>query len=423
MIGVLYTSRDEWIVREFFELFKTPWEPYACDVDYDAVLVSSGNIPRDSSAKVIIVYGSSIRDRDVQPVPRQTGADCIWLQREDLELPIYSDVAALPPSDDCFLRSKVGGASVGVVFQAQDRGIICVGYDLFDEVAILLTKGQPACNATSPTLELHISILRDCLISMGISFIEIPPAAYGFDFAASVTHDVDFVGIRDHKFDHTMWGFVYRASIGALVSLAKGRSTWKRCIENWKALASLPFVYLGICGDFWIEFDRYCEIERGLNPTYFFIPFRDEPGTWNGRPAPSRRAAKYDIREVGDWVRKLAKQGCEIGLHGLNAWRDTESALREKARLSEVVESPIGVRMHWLYTDQGSSKALQNADFVYDSTCGYNDGIGFRAGTAQGFCPPHAPGFLELPLVVQDTAMFYPNRMNLSEVEAMKRCD
>jgi|SRR5579862_5881079 len=424
MIGVACNSYEAPAVLEFFELFKTPWERYRPNGHYDVLIATITNVPTDSDAELLIIYGTAGTgfDKSSGRLEKSEAAGCTWVQGNGFELPIYGEVAVFSRGGQSPLQLKHGDDSVVAWLDNGDRHIVRIGYDLFDEVGLLLSKGQPPGNAAIPTLEIHIAILRECIRNAGIPFLEILPVPYGCDFAVSLTHDVDFVGIRDHKFDHTMWGFVYRASIGALVSLAKGRSTWKRCIENWKALASVPFVYLGICEDFWIEFDRYCEIERGLNPTYFFIPFRDEPGTWNGRPAPSRRAAKYDIREVGDWVRKLAKQGCEIGLHGLNAWRDTESALREKARLSEVVESPIGVRMHWLYTDQGSSKALQNADFVYDSTCGYNDGIGFRAGTAQGFCPPHAPGFLELPLVVQDTAMFYPNRMNLSEVEAMNRC-
>ena len=48
--------------------------------------------------------------------------------------------------------------------------------------------------------------------------------------------------------------------------------------------------------------------------------------------------------------------------------------------------------------------------------------MGFRAGTAQTFCPPSADYLLELPLSIQDTALFYPDRMDLSEAEALESC-
>ena len=38
MIGVIANSSDECVVREFFELFKTPWEFYRADRRYDVVL-------------------------------------------------------------------------------------------------------------------------------------------------------------------------------------------------------------------------------------------------------------------------------------------------------------------------------------------------------------------------------------------------
>jgi len=128
------------------------------------------------------------------------------------------------------------------------------GYDLFGEVAFLLTEGQPVENALIPTLELHISLLRDWIVSAGIPLVEIPPVPWGYRFIACLTHDVDFVGIRRHKLDHTFWGFVSRALFGSLVACIKGRSSLVRLTRNWLAVASLPLVYLGLLNDFWDQF-------------------------------------------------------------------------------------------------------------------------------------------------------------------------
>ena len=78
--------------------------------------------------------------------------------------------------------------------------------------------------------------------------------------------------------------------------------------------------------------------------------------------------------------------------------------------------------MHWLYWKEASPKVLEDAGFTYDSTFGYNDAIGFRAGTTQPFCPLGAERLLELPLNIQDSAMFYSDRMMLSETEALNAC-
>jgi hypothetical protein len=48
--------------------------------------------------------------------------------------------------------------------------------------------------------------------------------------------------------------------------------------------------------------------------------------------------------------------------------------------------------------------------------------LGFRAGTTQPFLPLGAAHMLELPMNIQDTAMFYPSRMNLSESKALDSC-
>jgi hypothetical protein len=308
-------------------------------------------------------------------------------------------------------------------FDHADQAVVRIGYDLFQEVKFLLSQGQPPENAHIPTLELHISLMRSTMVNAGIAFVEIPPVPAGYEFMACMTHDVDFTGIREHKFDSTMWGFIYRALVGSFVAAMRGRMAWSKCWTNWKAAFSLPLVYCGLKDDFWLEFDRYMEIEKELGSTFFFIPFKDRPGTRDGRAVPKRRGAKYDLSQITDQVRNLVNNGCEVGLHGIDAWQDSAKAQVEAAPIRDLVgRSEIGIRMHWLYFDQNSPKALEEAGFSYDSTFGYNDAVGFRGGTAQVFSIPPADTFLELPLTIQDTALFYPGRMHLTEADAMESC-
>ena len=55
---------------------------------------------------------------------------------------------------------------------------------------------------------------------------------------------------------------------------------------------------------------------------------------------------------------------------------------------------------------------------AYDSTVGYNETVGYRAGTTQVFKPLQASRLLELPQHVMDTALFYRAHLGLSQREA-----
>ena len=320
------------------------------------------------------------------------------------------------------IRSKQTSEMVGSVVAGAEHLTVRIGFDLFSEVAFLLSEGQPAENARFPTLDNHISVLRTIMGSLEVPFVEVPPVPPGYDFMGCLTHDVDFVGVRDHKCDHTMWGFLYRSSVGSLLNALAGRLPWSKCLQNWAAAFSLPLVHIGLLEDFWLEFDRYTEIEKEFGST-FFLPFKDVAGTLGPTPASNRRAAKYDLTEIKEQIAELVRNGCEVGLHGIDAWQDVQSAQSERSRICQVTgQSNLGTRMHWLYWKESSPKTLEDAGFTYDSTFGYNDAVGFRAGTTQPFRPLGAEHLLELPLNIQDSAMFYSNRMMLSESEALDAC-
>ena len=70
--------------------------------------------------------------------------------------------------------------------------------------------------------------------------------------------------------------------------------------------------------------------------------------------------------------------------------------------------------MHWLYYDQQSPVALEQAEAVYDSTIGYKETVGYRAGTTQVYKPLQVTRLLELPMHVMDTALFYPAYLGFS---------
>ena len=294
-----------------------------------------------------------------------------------------------------------------------------VGFDLFEEIEELLRRGQPVGYAQIPTLDLQIALLRDLIVSRSIPLSEIPPVPSGYSFIVCLTHDVDNFGVTNHRFDHTIAGFIYRALVGSLVGFCTGGKSVRQLVTNWKAVFSLPFVYLGMAKDFWKALDQYSRIENGLPSTFFVIPRKDDPGRDAGSPAHKWRAARYELAEIAEQVQRLVSAGCEIGLHGIDAWCDVEKGRAELEAIRKVTsESEIGVRMHWLYFDEHAPALLEKAGFSYDSTVGYNETVGYRAGTTQAFRPLNADRLLELPMHVMDTALFYPAHMDLAPKQA-----
>ena len=422
MIGVIANQAEHEVVREFFELFKTPWEFARKTRRYD-VLLCCGAEPADRNADVVVIYSDgSIGGEKRIETGKQPNAGGTLVYRNK-RLPIYGSTNLSLGGNSDLLRDESSRESV-VQLERSVKGRRCrVGYNLFGEVRTLLTTGQPAANASIPALELHVAVLRELITTCGVSQLEVPPVPEGFNFIVCLTHDVDHPSIRRHKFDHTAFGFLYRATVGSLRDAFRGRMTFRALLENWEAVLKVPFVYLGLAKDFWLTFaERYLEIEGGVPSTFFVIPFAGRPGKPVDARRNERRGAGYGASDVSDAIAKLQQAGCEVGLHGIDAWTDPTAAREELREIRELTgRSQVGVRMHWLYFDQNSATVLEEAGASYDSTCGYNETIGYRAGTTQVYKPLGTSRLLELPMHAMDTALFYPSYLDCSAVDVRQR--
>ncbi len=424
MIGVSFRDEQRPAVEEFFELFKTPWEPYRPQGVYHTLLVAADLPVPDTAARLVVVLGQAPRADDAAlDVEQAVSLATTSLKLDIGTLPLYGGVMGLRPGTQPEEAIFGVDGTFGVRRTLAGRQVWRVGYDLFEEVRILLGRGQPLESADSPTLDLHVELLRRWMRSAGVSFVEIPPVPAGYQFAVSLTHDIDFVGIRRHKFDHTMFGFLYRATVGGLIQLAKGRQSLRNTWRNLVAVLKLPLVWLGVARDFWMQFDVYRDIERGLAPTYFFIPFRGRAGDKVNAPHAERRAGPYDLAEVASLIRELKGEGCEVGVHGIDSWHDADKGREELSRIAEHKgDRDMGIRMHWLLQDERTPRVLEQAGYVYDSTSGYNDEVGYRAGTHQVFRPLDCTRLLEMPMHIQDGALFYAGKLALPESTAWLRC-
>ncbi|HET9474873.1 MAG TPA: hypothetical protein VFO82_13330 [Steroidobacteraceae bacterium] len=424
MIGVSFRDEQRPAVEEFFELFKTPWEPFRPQGTYHTLLVAAGRPVPDVPARLVVIFGATPRaeDQRLDATPRAT-LPTTELTTDVGVLPLYGGAMGLEPGAPPAETLWGADGTFGLRRSSPGRHVWRLGYDLFDEVRILLGRGQPLEKAGMPSLDLHVELLRGWMRAAGASFIEIPAVPAGHRFAVALTHDIDFVGIRRHKFDHTMFGFLYRATAGGLLQFAKGRQSLRNTWRNLVAVFKLPFVWLGVARDFWMQFDAYRQIERGLAPTYFFIPFRGRAGQKVNAPHAARRAGPYDLAEVAGLIRELKAEGCEVGVHGIDSWHDAARGREELARVAEHKgDREIGIRMHWLLQDEGTPRVLEQAGYLYDSTSGYNDEVGYRAGTHQVFRPLDCTTLLEMPMHIQDGALFYAGKLALPESVAWQRC-
>ncbi len=239
----------------------------------------------------------------------------------------------------------------------------------------------------------------------------------GARFAVALTHDVDDLRL-----------FSLRE---AWRQLRQARSPSSYAFRGGISLALRTLRHAGRGPDPYWSFDRWVALEErfGFRSSFYFCA-----------PAPGRRHeydATYGLDDpiafegralrTRDLLRALADRGYDVGLHGAyHSHRDAAELAREKAQIEAATGRPLaGTRQHYLRFDVAKTwEAQEAAGFAYDTTLGYNEAIGFRAGIAAPFHPwdaarrkPH--GLLELPLTVMDGALF--RSLGLTGEEAARR--
>ncbi|MGE3540969.1 MAG: polysaccharide deacetylase family protein [Candidatus Tectimicrobiota bacterium] len=123
----------------------------------------------------------------------------------------------------------------------------------------------------------------------------------------------------------------------------------------------------------------------------------------------------YDVhvRLIAEALRRLHRDTWEVGLHGsYTASRTPGRLAAERSTLEQLLGAPvIGHRQHYLHFHPAQLFGeAEQAGFSYDSSVGYNDCSGPRAGTLFPYRPynieavrPHQ--LWEIPFVVMDTTL------------------
>lgn len=129
----------------------------------------------------------------------------------------------------------------------------------------------------------------------------------------------------------------------------------------------------------------------------------------------------YDLamKPVREVLSCLRNAGMELGVHpGYDTFGGSRRLADEVGRIREVIgESLVGGRQHFLRWHPCTWCDWEKLGLAYDSTVGFSDHIGFRAGT----CVPYRPwslelnreiALLEIPLLAMDVTLAYYMRLS-----------
>jgi len=158
-----------------------------------------------------------------------------------------------------------------------------------------------------------------------------------------VSHDVDHITAWEHKKDLLIPKFLIRGLIEygmKAISLSELMSRFASLIHNrWQNLEEL------------IAFNKSNNI-----PATFFI------GVNNGK------GLSYSQKKAAYWIRKISAEGFNVGVHGivfdnLNGMRTEHDSFKNISGLANV-----GIRMHYLRTNQNTLRYLNRSGYRYDSS-------------------------------------------------------
>ena len=222
----------------------------------------------------------------------------------------------------------------------------------------------------------------------------------GRDLRVNISHDIDNIGLP----------FSFRTAVGHTIRRHKPSATLRDMLA-W--VPGLNPAYLQAVHDV-----VALSLDRGIGPAVY----------WKG----TRSSAHYDpyhpkVKRMVTW---LQQNKVELGVHpGYDTFRSPEKLRKEILTVREVLGvQPIGGRQDYLRWCPDTWLDWENCGLTYDSSVGFADHIGFRAGT----CFPYRPWLFtlnreahltELPLIIMDITM--PGYMDLTpeqSLEAINEC-
>jgi hypothetical protein len=229
-------------------------------------------------------------------------------------------------------------------------------------------------------------------------------------FTVALTHDVD-----------TPWRWTRIGVRGAAARVKRNvlQARLAPAVREATALAVAPVHRLRGTDPNW-RFEEIVaeERRRGAHGSTFFVLAAHHD------PHDGAAPASYDELRPR-LVETILGTGAEVGLHGSYIAADDPARLaREKETLERLAGPVEGHRYHYLRGDP--HRNIANLDFRYDTTLGFPDAVGFRAGIARPFRPwdfeRDVPAdVLEIPLAAMDATLAEERYLGLSAKRAEPR--
>jgi len=239
-----------------------------------------------------------------------------------------------------------------------------------------------------------------------------PPRWGGARFAVAITHDVD-----------VPWRWTRLGIRGSAARLRDDARAGRggAALREARALSAVPWHKVRGTDPNW-RFERIFRIERTRTQgsTFFLLAGHRHPADGAVPEAYERLRPRL--------VDLLREGGGEIGLHGsYTAARDFQRLAEEKGRLEELAGPLAGQRYHYLRVDPlANLTPLADLGFAYDTSLGFADQPGFRAGIAHPYRPwsfeHDAPlDLIEVPLAVMDVTLAEDRYLGLPAAAAERR--
>lgn len=186
-------------------------------------------------------------------------------------------------------------------------------------------------------------------------------------------------------------------------------------------------VFLLTLDNYW-QFEHIQDLEDAYEfKSVFFIYTKTKIG-WRDWLKRQIFDPTYDVktdRKLQLKLMELIDGGWEVGLHGsFNSSNSKEILSDEKKSLESITNTPVSsIRQHWLRLSiENTWHEQYEAGIKYDTTLGFNDVIGFRAGIANPYHPYDFIGkkehkIVEIPMVIMDGTLFdYKGEASIREV-------
>jgi hypothetical protein len=226
-------------------------------------------------------------------------------------------------------------------------------------------------------------------------------------FTVALTHDVD-----------TPWRWTKIGLRGSAARLKRNvfQARVGPALREATALAGAPLHRARGTDPNW-RFEQIVAEERrqGANGSTFFVLAAHHD------PHDGASPETYDALRP-KLVETILDAGAEVGLHGSYTAADDAARLAEEKATLEALAGPIaGHRYHYLRGDP--HRNISRLPFRYDTTLGFPDALGFRAGIAHPFHPwdfaTDAPAdILEIPLAAMDATLAEERYLGLSAKRA-----